>query len=470
MALDQFRTIRIDLDNANDYTPPIRLNAGDISGRELTVVVTDNGTPLADADNLTAQFAWNNDIDNPDSAGGYTAMTRTTMDGTTAFTATIPRSLLASASGTSTLGVIIKDGEHTLATRNFTAIIEPSVLNADAPDIEDPLKELHTAADTASQAAKEAQEAVEKATEIIDGASITTGTTTTLDPNQQASSSLDGDGLIRRLNLSIPRGSGVADIKAETATPAEGAGVETVTDEHGDKDITLKVPRGVKYNPVIQFDLDPTESPSTDSRTDENGDVTETYHFNRQPRIASFDAVQGEMFDFEAGRDDSGDYTYRLTIPPVGGGGATVTTDGQTVTQSADGALRATYLPVCLTMLTAGVTQYQCRLAVPYFMQLRDDGYLGYVDGQIGVIYAAVDQTHDAGTTLKFTFAPCYSTYKQNGFAQPSTMKATLFNLADGTTITVNFSSLSSATNALAGNIQHSVTIPKGVYAVDLTL
>lgn len=469
MALDQFRTIRIDLDQANDDVAPVLLNAGDIDGRELTVVVTDNGEPVT-GDTITAQLAWNPDIDNPQSAGGYVDMTRTSVDGTIAFETPVPRSLLLSDTGSTTLGIILHDGGTVTATRNAVAIVEPSVLNAAAPDIQDPLKELHAAADTASQAVKEAQEAVEKATEIIDGASITAGTTTTVDPNQQASSSLEGDGLTRRLNLRIPRGSGVADIKAETATPAEGAGVETVTDEHGDKDITLKIPRGVRYNPVIQFDLDPTGAPSTDSSTDENGDVTETYHFNRQPRIASFDAVQGDAFDFEAGRDDSGDYTYRLTIPPVGGGGATVTTDGQTVTQSADGTLRATYLPVCLTMLTAGVMQYQCRLAVPYFMQLRDDGYLGYVDGQIGVIYAAVDQTHDAGTTFKFTFTPCYSTYRQNGFASPSTMKATLFNLADGTTITVNFSSIVSDPNALAGKLQRSVTIPKGVYAVDLTL
>lgn len=266
-SLDQFRTIRIDLDNANDYTPPIRLNAGDINGRELTVVVTGNGTPLTDADNLTAQFAWNNSIDNPDSAGGYTAMTRETVDGTTAFTATIPRSLLTSASGTSTLGVIIKDGDHTLATRNFTAIIEPSVLNADAPDIEDPLKELHNAANTAAQASADAQEAVEsaqtaveqaqaaigdaqdavdKANSVLDECDLIAGDITMLDPNDVPTFSLDGDGLNRTMNLGIPRGAGIATVTVETLEPGAQATAETGTDSSGDITLTIGVPKGDK--------------------------------------------------------------------------------------------------------------------------------------------------------------------------------------------------------------------------------
>lgn len=269
-AFDNFRTIRIDLDNANDYTPPIRLNAGDIDGRELTVVVTDNGTPLTDADNLTAQFAWNNSIDNPDSAGGYTDMTRETVDGTTAFTAAIPRSLLASASGTSTLGVIIKDGEHTLATRNFTAIIEPSVLNADAPDIEDPLKELHNAANTAAQASADAQEAVEsaqtaveqaqaaigdaqdavdKANSVLDECDLNAGDITMLDPNDVPTFSLDGDGLNRTMNLGIPRGAGIATVTAETLEPGQTATVSTETGGSGDLEITLGIPKGEKGDP-----------------------------------------------------------------------------------------------------------------------------------------------------------------------------------------------------------------------------
>lgn len=266
-SLDQFRTIRIDLDNANDYTPPIRLNAGDINGRELTVVVTDNGTPLTGADNLTAQFAWNNSIDNPDSAGGYTAMTRETVDGTTAFTATIPRSLLTSASGTSTLGVIIKDGDHTLATRNFTAIIEPSVLNADAPDIEDPLKELHNAANTAAQASadaleavesaqtaveqaqaaiNDAQDAVDKANSVLDECDLNAGDITMLDPNDVPTFSLDGDGLNRTMNLGIPRGAGIATVTVETLEPGAQATAETGTDSSGDITLTIGVPKGDK--------------------------------------------------------------------------------------------------------------------------------------------------------------------------------------------------------------------------------
>ena len=47
-TLDAFRTASGDplkLDFANDYVPDVRLNAGDINGRTITVELTDNGTP-----------------------------------------------------------------------------------------------------------------------------------------------------------------------------------------------------------------------------------------------------------------------------------------------------------------------------------------------------------------------------------------------------------------------------------------
>lgn len=171
MSLDNFKTIDIDLTNANEAIPPIRLNAGDIDGRKITVRLYDGAASVGETDVKSAELAWNQDIANPASAGGYVAMSKGTSGGTVAFTATIPRELLldpATNDRVCTLGVILHDAAGTTVTRNITAIIEPSVLNASAPDILDPLKELHNAANTATTAAKQAQQAVEAANSAVE--------------------------------------------------------------------------------------------------------------------------------------------------------------------------------------------------------------------------------------------------------------------------------------------------------------
>lgn len=180
MSLDNFKTIDIDLTNANEAIPPIRLNAGDIDGRKITVRLYDGAASVNETDVKSAELAWNQDIANPASAGGYVAMSKGTSGGTVAFTATIPRELLldpATNDRVCTLGVILHDAAGTTVTRNITAIIEPSVLNASAPDILDPLKELHNAANTATTAAQQAQQAVtaansavERVNDVMDGA------------------------------------------------------------------------------------------------------------------------------------------------------------------------------------------------------------------------------------------------------------------------------------------------------------
>lgn len=55
MEIEKYRTIETTLDLANDYTPPIRLNAGDIDKRILKFHITDGAGnakafTLADSD------------------------------------------------------------------------------------------------------------------------------------------------------------------------------------------------------------------------------------------------------------------------------------------------------------------------------------------------------------------------------------------------------------------------------------
>lgn len=61
-TLDSFREAAgepIQLDLANGYIADIRLNAGDINGRTITVELTDNGTPITDTTGITVALAYN---------------------------------------------------------------------------------------------------------------------------------------------------------------------------------------------------------------------------------------------------------------------------------------------------------------------------------------------------------------------------------------------------------------------------
>lgn len=61
-TLDSFREATgepIQLDLANGYIADIRLNAGDINGRTITVELTDNGTPITSTDGITCALAYN---------------------------------------------------------------------------------------------------------------------------------------------------------------------------------------------------------------------------------------------------------------------------------------------------------------------------------------------------------------------------------------------------------------------------
>ncbi|TPF79467.1 MULTISPECIES: collagen-like protein [unclassified Bifidobacterium] len=234
--IEKYRTIETTLDLANDYTPPIRLNAGDRDGRILKFNITNGGTDVDDLNGLSARLTWNRDPTDPSSGGGYADMSKkNNTDNPTgvyqvSFTTPVPAALLQQASDRMVVGIEIEDADwHVIASRNIPVIIEPSRINPKAPEIADPLKDLH--------------ETIGKAQELIDTASIDIGTVTTLTPAKKATSALTGTGLKRKLNLGIPRGSKISSITAtalDTATPT----VTTGTDTNGDTTIALGLPRG----------------------------------------------------------------------------------------------------------------------------------------------------------------------------------------------------------------------------------
>ncbi|NMM93492.1 hypothetical protein [Bifidobacterium oedipodis] len=236
MEIEKYRTIEATLDLADDYAPPIRLNAGDVNGRILKFNITDGGNDVDDLNGLSAQLTWNRDPTDPASAGGYRKMTvKTNTDNSTGvrqvtFTAPVPRALLQQAGERTVLGLDIEDAEgNVIASRSIPVLVEPSRLNPKAAELADPLKELHGIIDDAHN--------------LIDTAAITMGTVATLTPAKKASATLTGSGWQRKLNLSIPRGTKISQITAtalDSATPT----VSTSTDGNGDMIVALGLPRG----------------------------------------------------------------------------------------------------------------------------------------------------------------------------------------------------------------------------------
>lgn len=335
MALDTFRTIPITLDLASDPIEPIRLNGGDIDGRHLLVSITDGGKAVTD-ETLTADLRWNTSPDDPNSAGGYTHMTRTTVpydDATTiAFDAVIPRTLLTGNAPSASLGIAIMDGDTVTVSRTFTAIIAPSVLNATAPAILDPLQELHNAADTASRAAADAADAVNRANSavtaandavsaantVIADASLTAGNTTTLDPDQQATSSLDGTGLQRTLNLGIPRGAGISDVAITTVKPSETATATLSDGDHGDKTLNLSLPRAPRVVEASTRYVIPSATASTQVRQNDDGDTILAFNLPRGATVATVSATTldtGQDATVSSSKNLDGDINLTFGLP-----------------------------------------------------------------------------------------------------------------------------------------------------------
>ena len=135
-TLDAFRTASGDplkLDFANDYVPDVRLNAGDINGRTITVELTDNGTPTA------------------------------------TYRVAVPRKALQRA-GAILMGIEVSVNGTRTCSRNFHGIVERAVFDATAPDAQDQMGVLDKLIDDATTAINKAVSAAGEAKDAADAA------------------------------------------------------------------------------------------------------------------------------------------------------------------------------------------------------------------------------------------------------------------------------------------------------------
>lgn len=180
-SLDDFSTLDVFFDTANDIVPPIRLNAGDINGRRIRIIVTDKGKPL-DGTGMIARLLWNIAPSSPTSGGGIETMTLESYQfdethTTAAWSVAVPRHLLLKGARTSVAGLeITKANGDVICSSNIDVIVEKAVINAAAPEILDPLKELHDALKNSQEAdatATQAKETAEQAVQIANQAKET---------------------------------------------------------------------------------------------------------------------------------------------------------------------------------------------------------------------------------------------------------------------------------------------------------
>ena len=182
-TLDAFRTASGDplkLDFANDYVPDVRLNAGDINGRTITVELTDNGTPITDTAGITVALAYNT---SPGSdLGDRVTMSAVSGAATATFRAAVPRKALVKP-GRILLGIEISSGGHKVCSRNFYGLVERAVFDATSPDADDKLGRIEQLILDADKATGSANTAAGKATTAAAAANTATGKATTATTN-----------------------------------------------------------------------------------------------------------------------------------------------------------------------------------------------------------------------------------------------------------------------------------------------
>lgn len=379
-TLDSFREAAgepIQLDLANGYIADVRLNSGDVNGRTITVELTDNGTPITTTDGITCALAYNT---SPGSdLGDRVTMNAVSGAATATFRAAVPRKALAKP-GRILLGIEISSGGNKVCSRNFYGLVERSVFDATSPDADDKLgrlEQLIADGDAAiirvNNAITDANNAVAAANQVIADARITGGNTTTLDPNQPATSSLRGSGLQRILDLSIPRGAGVTSAGATTLDPNKPATASMLqAGSKGDYTLMVGVPRGSRIIGVGANTVNPSREAGASMSTDGAGDMSLILDIPRGSRIAGVTArtlATGEDATVTATRDAAGDTTLAFGLPRGAKGDpgdpgtpATATTlgvvkpDGTTITADTDGTISAFTATASTLMGEGGAT------------------------------------------------------------------------------------------------------------------
>lgn len=161
-TLDAFRTASGDplkLDFANDYVPDVRLNAGDVNGRTITVEIWDDGMPV-DTDGLAATLAYNT---NPGrDLGDRIAMTAVPGTKTATYSVPVPRKALT-RTGRILLGIELEFHGSKICSRNFDGIVERAVFDTQSPEIADTMGQLEKLIDQANTATAKADAAGDRA-------------------------------------------------------------------------------------------------------------------------------------------------------------------------------------------------------------------------------------------------------------------------------------------------------------------
>lgn len=382
MTLDGFRDVTetpISLDFSNSWIADIRLNAGDKDGRTITVAITDNGQPITSTTGITSVALAYNTAPGVE-VGDRVPMTPVSGQETATYRATLPRRAIAKP-GVIALGVEVTTADGAkICSRNFKGVVERAVWDAESTQGQDSLtrlEQLIAGVDAAiirvNNAITDANNAVAAANQVIADARITGGNTTTLDPNQPATSSLRGSGLQRVLDLSIPRGAGVTSAGATTLDPNKPATASMLqAGSKGDYTLMVGVPRGSRIIGVGANTVNPSQDASASMSTDGAGDMSLILDIPRGERIAGVTARTldaGMDATVTATRDAAGDTTLAFGLPRGAKGDpgdpgtpATATTlgvvkpDGTTITADTDGTISAFTATASTLMGEGGAT------------------------------------------------------------------------------------------------------------------
>lgn len=384
MTLDRFRDVTetpISLDFSNSWIADIRLNAGDKDGRTITVAITDNGQPITSTTGIKSVALAYNTAPGVE-VGDRVPMTPVSGQETATYRATLPRRAIAKP-GVIALGVEVTTADGAkICSRNFKGVVERAVWDAESTQGQDSLTRLEqliadgdAAIIRVNNAITDANNAVAAANRVIADARITGGNTTTLDPNQPATSSLRGSGLQRILDLSIPRGAGVTSAGATTLDPNKPATASMLqAGSKGDYTLMVGVPRGSRIIGVGANTVNPSQEAGASMSTDGAGDGSLILDIPRGSRIAGVTArtlATGMDATVTATRDAAGDTTLAFGLPRGAKGDpgdpgtpATATTlgvvkPGDNLTVRADGTLDASAgqyeLPVASDTTLGGV-------------------------------------------------------------------------------------------------------------------
>ena len=300
MTLDGFRDVTetpISLDFSNSWIADIRLNAGDKDGRTITVAITDNGQPITSTTGITSVALAYNTAPGVE-VGDRVPMTPVSGQETATYRATLPRRAIAKP-GVIALGVEVTTADGAkICSRNFKGVVERAVWDAESTQGQDSLTRLEqliadgdAAIIRVNNAITDANNAVAAANQVIADARITGGNTTTLDPNQPATSSLRGSGLQRILDLSIPRGAGVTSAGATTLDPNKPATASMLqAGSKGDYTLMVGVPRGSRIIGVAANTVNPSQQAAASMSTDGAGDRSLILDIPRGERIAGVTA------------------------------------------------------------------------------------------------------------------------------------------------------------------------------------